>query len=113
SRSSLARAARQGRQAWRDLGMEPVTAAQVALDGVDAGHRGERLELMRRGLTNYLGTLVPCLIGLAIVPVMLHSLNAAAYDIWIAALSLRVLIGGCDLGLGWGIRRGVAEDARY
>lgn len=94
-----------------------MTEAKTALDphqgGLDAGGVRERVQLMRSGLINYLGTFLPGLIGLAMVPVMLHSLDAAAYGIWIAALSLRVLVGGVDFGLGWGIRRVVAEDARY
>jgi O-antigen/teichoic acid export membrane protein len=91
-----------------------MTETKTGLDhegGLAARQARERMHLMRSGLVNYLGTLLPGLIGLAIVPVMLHALDAAAYGIWIAALSLRMLVGGIDFGLSWGVRRAVAQDA--
>jgi O-antigen/teichoic acid export membrane protein len=79
----------------------------------DTTSAADRVHLIRSGLVNYLGTFIPGLIGLAVVAVMLRSLGASAYGIWIAALSLRTLIGAIDLGLSWGVRRWVAEDSRY
>jgi O-antigen/teichoic acid export membrane protein/SAM-dependent methyltransferase len=67
---------------------------------------------MRDGLMNVLGRLVSAVVGIILVPIMLHGLGAQRYGLWVAALALPALLSAVDLGLGWSIVRQVAGSNR-
>jgi O-antigen/teichoic acid export membrane protein len=68
----------------------------------------ERVRIMRDALVNNVAPLTGALVGLVLVPLMLHGLGSETYGLWLAALALAGLIQEFDFGLGWSIARSVA-----
>ena len=69
----------------------------------------ERAALVRDGLLNYGGNLVSAVTTILLVPIMLRTLGAPAYGLWIAVLSLAAVLAAFDLGLGSSLTRVVAR----
>jgi O-antigen/teichoic acid export membrane protein len=68
----------------------------------------ERVRLMRDGLVNNSASVVSAIVGIILVPIMLHGLKTEPYSLWIAALALRAMLAGFDLGLGYIVVREIA-----
>jgi O-antigen/teichoic acid export membrane protein len=64
-------------------------------------------ELIRDSLINY-GSLVICgVVGLLLVPAMVHGLGVPAYGLWITANAIATLFSAMDFGVGWAVTREV------
>src|SRR5262249_9400590 len=68
----------------------------------------ERVRLMRDGLLQNVALVVSGVVGIVIVPIVLHGLGEAAYGFWLMAGSLAAVLGCVDLGLGMTTTREVA-----
>lgn len=95
------------RQATPDALATPVearTGGEAAL-AVD-----ERVRLIRDGLVNYSGVLASGIVGIAVVPTMLHHLGIERYGLWIAVLAVAAVVGEVDCGLGTVVTRELSAD---
>jgi O-antigen/teichoic acid export membrane protein len=86
----------------------PTDQKQPGPESAEGSAVAARVRLMRDGLLNYAGFLVSGLVGIVMVPVMMHALGNELYGVWIAMLSMIALGSIVDLGLGWTITREVA-----
>src|SRR5260221_13872765 len=68
----------------------------------------ERVRIMRDALLNYSAVIAKGLIGLLLVPVLLHGFGAELYGAWVAINGLAGLATLLDLGLGYALTREVA-----
>ena len=70
----------------------------------------ERVRLMRDGVFNNASIVAGGVIGIILVPILLHGLGVESYGIWIVALSLVGVAGLFDCGLGQAVTREVAAS---
>jgi FkbM family methyltransferase len=70
----------------------------------------ERVRIIRDGIINYSGLLFSGLIGLVLVPILLHGLGSEQYGLWIAAMAVTGLAGSFDLGMGPTITQAIASE---
>ncbi len=59
-------------------------SSQEELRAEETRALAERLRLMRHGAINYSGDLLNGLVGIVLVPIILHSLGNEAYGFWSA-----------------------------
>ena len=81
-------------------------------DRAGALDANERVRLMRDGLVNNSGAVVSVVVGIVLVPIMLHGLGTESYSLWIAALAVLGMPAGLDFGLGATVIREVAARGR-
>jgi O-antigen/teichoic acid export membrane protein len=81
-------------------------------DRAGALDASERVRLMRDGLVNNSGAVVSVVVGIVLVPIMLHGLGTESYSLWIAALAVLGMPAGLDFGLGATVVREVAARGR-
>ena len=67
----------------------------------------ERVRLLRDGVVNNLGFVVSGVVGLILIPMLLGSLGAELYGLWIAAQAVAGLAAIFDPGLNWSVTREV------
>lgn len=70
----------------------------------------ESIHLMRSSLINCLGLLVSGCAGIILIPIMLTTLRADQYGLWVATLAVTNIVGALDFGLGSSITREVAAS---
>lgn len=68
----------------------------------------ERLRLIRDSLINNSSYLISGVVGILLVPILLHGLGAELYGLWIAVLAVASVIQVVDFGLGLSVAREVA-----
>lgn len=68
---------------------------------------------MRDAFLNCFGLVGSGLIGIALVPIMLHGLGREVYGIWVAATSAAAISALLDPGLGWSLPRAVARSEAF
>ncbi len=70
----------------------------------------DRIGLMHRGFVNIIGKIATGIIGLLLVPFILHRLGFEEYGLWLAASAVLALVGSTDAGFQWSIPREIARQ---
>jgi O-antigen/teichoic acid export membrane protein len=70
---------------------------------------GERARLLSDGILNSGPFVASGVVGIILVPILLHGLGAELYGLWIYASSAAAVVGLADPGLGWSLTREVAR----
>src|SRR5258708_20774045 len=73
-------------------------------------HRDERVRLMGNSAIHYAGMAASGVVGIALVPILLRSLGAERYGIWIIATATAALVGAFDFGLPLALTRDIAAN---
>jgi O-antigen/teichoic acid export membrane protein len=66
--------------------------------------------LVWQAIANCGGLVVSGLVGLVLVPAMLHDFGGVSYGLWIAMESLAAILARVDLGLNWAVTREIAVE---
>lgn len=68
----------------------------------------EKVRLMRDGVINNIGNFVARLVGIVLVPFLVHYLGMELYGVWLAALAFTGTITIFAVGLEWSVEHAVA-----